>query len=134
VLTERRGVYAGTLKIGNSTTPGILFGEYREDPKELKNLVKELKKSRAFSSGALRNREKGESKRAFMPASLKNGTFQTDKQLFGEDPGHIRELLKTAVDMRKRGHKWSPGRPKGSADHMGAFKPAYLGKTVYFKC
>ena len=96
VNTERRGIYANPLRTGFSTTPGILFGEFREDPKELKNLAKELKKQRPKS---LANKEKGESKAAFKPASLKNGTFQTDKELYGEDQGNIKALLKTAMEV-----------------------------------
>jgi hypothetical protein len=129
VKTERRGIYANPLRTGFSTTPGILFGEFKEDAKELKNLARELKKQRPRS---LAPKEQAESKFPFKPASLKNGTFQTDKELYGEDLGNIKNLLKTAMDTKKRGQKYSPEKVEKEAEHMGAFKPASLGKTVSF--
>jgi hypothetical protein len=130
VKTERRGIYANPVRVGNSTTPGILFGEFREDAKELKNLAKELKKQRPHS---LAPKEQSESKMAFKPASLKNNTFQTNRELYGEDTGDIKALLKSAMDTKRKGHKFSPHRSDGGAEHMTAFKPACLGKTVNLK-
>jgi hypothetical protein len=97
VITEKRGIFAGTLKQGYSTTPGILFAEFREDPRELKNLARELKKQRPQS--LVNKHEKGESSAPFKPASLINKPFQTDKQLYGEDPTAIRDLLKTSISV-----------------------------------
>jgi hypothetical protein len=99
VKIEQRGIYAAGLKSGNSTTPGILFSEYRENPKELKRLAQEAVMNRS-TSGDGGHREKGEIKAPFMPPSLRNGTFQTDKEMFGEDQGNMKQLVKQAVDVR----------------------------------
>jgi hypothetical protein len=98
VKTEPRGIYAASLKMGNSTTPGLLFSEYHEDAKELKKLAVDARNRLSEGEGNLR--EKGETKVPFMPPSLRSGYFHTDKELYGEDQGNMKILVKHAVEVR----------------------------------
>jgi hypothetical protein len=97
VRTEKKGIYCNGLKLGHSTTPGILFAEYREDPKELKKLANEMKKTRSQSGGE--RKEATERKAPFMPPSLKSGMFQTDKEMYGGGNENIKELIKGAIEV-----------------------------------
>ena len=89
VFTEPRGIFTNPPHGGATTTPGILFSEYKEDKHML-----QMKPKRSMSQ--LKNISDYE----FKPASVnKNLPFHTDKEIYGEDEKELRTLLKHTIEV-----------------------------------
>lgn len=103
VYTENRGIYTKPPKRGTSSTPGVLFADNKEDPKLVSM------KEKWASEGRLKPRSKSakegrEFKMAFRPAALmKNGTFQKDSDIYGEDPIKLKKILENASQVSETG-------------------------------
>lgn len=101
VFTENRGIYTKPAKKGTSSTPGVLFGFFAEDPKqrEMKAKWAEEEKPKNRSKSA---KDEKEFKLAFKPAALKkNEPFQKDRELYGEDENKLDEILEGSLEVRK---------------------------------
>jgi len=89
VFTEKRGIFTNPPHAGTSTTPGILFSEYKED----KNMLK-MKPKRLITE------HKNISDYEFKPASLnKNEPFHKDKEVYGEDEKQIKQLINLTKEV-----------------------------------
>jgi hypothetical protein len=101
VFMENRGIYTKPPKKGSSTTPGVLFGYFKDDPQLISMKEKwneQDVKNRKRSKSA--NEDEGVPKPSFKPAALKkNETFQKDKEIYGEDANKIRDLVEKATEV-----------------------------------
>jgi len=123
VFTEKRGIFTNPPHSGTSTTPGILFMEYKED----KNMLRMKPKKITVEHKNISDYE-------FKPASLnKNEPFQKDKEVFGEDDKRIKELINLTKEKKKEGRqKYEEKVPEGCLNHVYPFKPASMVKTVIY--
>jgi hypothetical protein len=125
VFMERRGIYANPPRVGTSSTPGILFSYFKENPVKLKTFKKQvMQRPKSADPKAY--------KAPFKPASLKkNENFESDFQIFGENEKNVKMLLKKSLDIKhSRGEKYEYRPPTGSRKHDRPFKPNHLEKTV----
>lgn len=120
VFTENRGIFTNPPHMGTSSTPGILFSEYKED----KNMLRMKPKKIVMEHKNISDYE-------FKPASLKNEAFQKDKELYGEGDKQIKELINLTKEKKKQGKpKYEEKIPEGCLNHVYPFKPASIVKTV----
>ena len=132
VLTENRGVYSQPMKQGTVCMPGVLF-EYQRENND--NIARKKKLNENDKKEYLNKRAKSAEKNkkmAFVPNNIvKCDTFQTNKELFAENPSKVKELLSESQVFRKEPKKrYQKSLPKSCIGHNEAFKPASLSKSV----